>query len=138
MFLQKINGLPQYMSIMYKCSTVRATHWFNTIMNSNWDMTLWHMPRLDQYKNCDFPGYVKLVLYDLNISFILYYREMNTWRFLRIYQFINVKSLIDGYRPIIVRDIEMFSSSLQRLGEIIWSAIQTDKKIMFYKNREYL
>ena len=47
-------------------------------------MTSWQMPRLDRSKNSEWPWNVNVVQHEkvLNISDILYYREINTWWFL--------------------------------------------------------
>ena len=67
-----------------KRSTFKVTHWLDMLMKSKWDMTSWQMLRLDWSTNGESPWNLNLVFQEevLNISNILYFREINIWWFL--------------------------------------------------------
>ena len=96
-------------------STVKATHWLDMLMKLLWEMTSWQIPRNDRSKNGPSPWIVNLVPHEFffNISYILYYREINTWWFLS--EFLTTVCVN-----------EMFALCLHR-GERSWSADRVSK-----------
>ena len=121
-------------------STVKATHWLDMLMKSSWDMTSWQMPRLDRSKNSEWPWNVNVVQHEkvLNISDILYYREINTWWFLSEF----IKLLRWNLRLMNIVWLQSVSmkclhrSCLHR-SERSWSADRVSK-ICFCEHREYV